>query len=67
MRRLKARETEDIPLVKCSPMALEIEGCDFTNRVCCDEGCAVYVILRTALRNSRSPLAKFSWTNPCAE
>jgi hypothetical protein len=33
MRRLKARETEDIPLVKCSPMALEIEGCDLTNRV----------------------------------
>jgi hypothetical protein len=30
---LKARETEDIPLVTCPRIALEIEGRDLTNRV----------------------------------
>jgi hypothetical protein len=33
IRRLKARETEYIPLVTLTPMALEIDGRELTNRV----------------------------------
>jgi hypothetical protein len=36
---LKARETEYIPLVKLTPMVLEIDHRDLTNRVCLGEGC----------------------------
>jgi hypothetical protein len=38
---LKARETEDISLVKRTPMALEIDWRDLPNRVCHDLLCIV--------------------------
>jgi hypothetical protein len=39
VRYLEARETEDIPLVKQTPMVLEMHHYDLTNRVCCDAVC----------------------------
>jgi hypothetical protein len=42
MQRLKARETEDIPLVKLTPMVLEMGHRDFTNRVSRDTICPYY-------------------------
>jgi hypothetical protein len=42
-------------MVTLIPIALEIHGCDLTNRVCCDEGCtqagsAIQVMLPTQFR-----------------
>jgi hypothetical protein len=42
IRCLKARETEDIPLVKLTPMLVKMGYHDLTNRVSRDEVCASY-------------------------
>jgi hypothetical protein len=43
IRCLEARETEDIHLVKLTPMVLEIGHYDLPNRVCRDEACDSHV------------------------
>jgi hypothetical protein len=44
IQRLKVREIEYIPLVTLTPMALEIDHHDLTNRVCADETSRQHVL-----------------------
>ena len=60
----EARETEVMPLMKLSPVALEIDRREFTNRVNYDAVCTYQVSGTTAHRPTRARILHVSSSPP---